>query len=103
MFIAMNRFRVAPGREADFEELWLSRDSHLKGVPGFVEFHLLKGPKGEDHRLYSSHSVWASLEAFEAWTQSDAFRQAHKGAKPSEGMYLGPPNFEGFEVLQTVS
>jgi len=30
MFIAMNRFRVAPGREGDFEELWLSRDSHLK-------------------------------------------------------------------------
>ncbi len=103
MFIAMNRFRVTPGREADFEELWLSRDSHLKGVPGFVEFHLLKGPDREDYRLYSSHSVWASLEAFEVWTQSEAFRQAHQGARPSEGMYLGPPNFEGFEVLQTVS
>jgi len=103
MFIAMNRFRVTPGREADFEELWLSRDSHLKGVPGFVEFHLLKGPDREDYRLYSSHSVWASLEAFEVWTQSEAFRQAHQGARSSEGMYLGPPNFEGFEVLQTVS
>ena len=30
----MNRFRLALGRESDFEELWLSRDSHLKGVPG---------------------------------------------------------------------
>ena len=96
MFIAMNRFKVAPGREGDFEEMWLSRDTHLKDVPGFQEFHLLKGPEGEDHRLYSSHSVWASKVAFEAWTQSDAFRKA------KEGMYLGPPNFEGFEVLQTV-
>jgi hypothetical protein len=40
--IAMNRFRVAKGSEADFEHVWLSRDSHLDKVPGFVEFHLLK-------------------------------------------------------------
>ena len=39
MYIAMNRFKVAPGSEAAFEHLWTSRDSHLSGVPGFVEFH----------------------------------------------------------------
>lgn len=44
MFIAMNRFRVAKGSETAFEQVWLSRDSHLEKVPGFVEFHLLKGP-----------------------------------------------------------
>ena len=42
MFIAMNRLRVAKGCEADFEQVWLSRDSHLDKVPGFVEFHLVK-------------------------------------------------------------
>jgi heme-degrading monooxygenase HmoA len=54
MFIAMNRFRVAKGSEADFEQVWLSRDSHLDKVPGFVEFHLLKGRKlrpGDDGHL----------------------------------------------------
>jgi len=29
----MNRFRVTLGRESDFEEVWLSRYSYLKGVP----------------------------------------------------------------------
>ena len=29
----MNRFRVTLGRESDFEEVWLSGDSYLKGVP----------------------------------------------------------------------
>jgi heme-degrading monooxygenase HmoA len=29
MFIAMNRFRVAKGSEAAFEQVCLSRDSHL--------------------------------------------------------------------------
>jgi len=51
MFIAMNRFRVVKGSEEAFENVWLSRDSHLDTVPGFVEFHLLKGPDAEDHTL----------------------------------------------------
>jgi heme-degrading monooxygenase HmoA len=102
MFIAMNRFRVAKGSEADFEQVWLSRDSHLDKVPGFVEFHLLKGPEAEDHTLYASHTIWASKAAFEDWTKSDAFRAAHKGAGDNKPLYLSHPQFEGFEVRQTV-
>jgi heme-degrading monooxygenase HmoA len=36
MFIAMNRFRVKRGAEEAFEKVWLSRDSYLDRVPGFV-------------------------------------------------------------------
>src|SRR5262249_51130530 len=77
MFIAMNRFRVKRGAEEAFEKVWLSRDSYLDRVPGFVEFHLLKGPEAEDHTLYSSHTVWQSKQAFEAWTKSEEFRASH--------------------------
>ena len=80
MFIAMNRFRVAKGSEAAFEQVWMSRDSHLEKVPGFVEFHLLKGPEAEDHTLYASHTVWESRAVFEAWTKSEAFLAAHSRA-----------------------
>lgn len=103
MFIAMNRFRVAKGREPDFEELWLKRDTHLADVAGFVEFHLLKGPEADDYALYASHTIWASRDDFEAWTKSEAFRAAHSQTGRVEGLYLGPPVFEGFEVLQTVT
>ena len=102
MFIAMNRFQVAPGKESDFEQLWLSRDSHLKSVPGFEEFHMLRGPARDDHVLYSSHTIWRSKADFEAWTRSEAFRAAHQAAGGHRGLYLGPPVFEGFEVIQTV-
>ncbi|MFB9969256.1 antibiotic biosynthesis monooxygenase family protein [Pseudoroseomonas cervicalis] len=102
MFIAMNRFQVIQGAEAEFEQVWTSRDSHLHTVPGFVEFHLLRGPAREDHTLYSSHTIWRSKADFEAWTQSEAFRAAHRGAGQSKPLYLGPPQFEGFEVIQTV-
>ncbi len=99
MFIAMNRFRIALGREEGFEELWRSRDSQLDQVPGFKEFHLLKGPSGEEATLYASHTVWASKEDFDAWTRSENFRKAHASARAPKGTYLGHPNFEGFDVV----
>ena len=102
MFIAMNRFKVLPGAEGAFEEVWVSRDTHLRGVPGFMSFHLLRGPAREDHVLYSSHSIWKDRAAFEDWTRSEAFRQAHRGAGDNKPLYAGHPEFEGFEVIQTV-
>ena len=102
MFIAMNRFRVAKGSEVEFEQVWLSRDSHLEKVPGFVEFHLLKGPEADDHTLYASHTVWETHSAFEAWTKSEAFRAAHSRAGDHKPLYLDHPQFEGFEVRLTV-
>jgi heme-degrading monooxygenase HmoA len=102
MFIAMNRFRVKRGCEADFEQVWLSRDTHLQKVPGFIAFHLLKGPEREDHTLYASHTVWQSRASFEAWTRSEEFRAAHARAGENKPLYLDHPQFEGFEVRQTV-
>jgi heme-degrading monooxygenase HmoA len=102
MFIAMNRFRVKRGSEEAFEQVWLSRDTQLTKVPGFVEFHLLKGPEHEDYTLYSSHTVWQSKATFEAWTKSEAFRLAHRDAGQNKPLYLDHPQLEGFEVRQTV-
>ena len=99
MYIAMNRFRIALGREDVFEEMWRSRESRLDQVPGFREFHLLRGASDEEATLFASHSVWESREAFEAWTDSEAFRQAHAQARAPEGTYLEHPRFEGFDVV----
>jgi heme-degrading monooxygenase HmoA len=100
MFIAMNRFKVIKGAEKDFEHLWLTRETHLREMPGFIVFHLLKGPEREDHVLYSSHTMWRSHADFEAWTKSEQFRKAHARAGSNKPMYLGHPEFEGFTVLQ---
>ena len=99
MFIAMNRFRIVKGKESEFERIWAERDSHLEGVPGFVEFNLLRGPEAEDHTLYASHSVWQSVQHFEDWTKSEAFRKAHSKAGGANDLYQGPPSFEGFESV----
>jgi heme-degrading monooxygenase HmoA len=80
----------------------LGRDTHLGGVPGFIAFHLLRGPAADDHTLYSSHTLWRSKDDFEAWTRSEAFRAAHASAGGNKPLYLGHPKFEGFEVIQEV-
>ena len=106
MYIAMNRFRVTTGAEGEFERIWAERDTHLGEVPGFIEFHLLRGPEAEDPTRYASHPLWQSQGAFEAWPKSDAFRKAHANAgnkrNSGKSIYLGPPQFEGFEAVQVV-
>ena len=100
MYIAMNRFTVAAQNEQEFEALWIGRDSQLNTLPGFVEFHMLKGPEENGLRLYSSHTVWANKANFEAWTKSEQFRKAHARAGNDRPLnILGHPEFEGFEVV----
>ncbi len=99
MFIAMNRFRITPGREADFIEVWRQRDSRLAEVSGFKSFNLLQGSSDAQATVFVSHSSWESAAAFESWTRSEAFRAAHAQAGQQKGLYLGPPHFEGFEAV----
>lgn len=99
----MNQFRVAPARGDEFERAWRERESYLAGVPGFREFHLLRGPlDGEgvaQARLYASHTVWQDEAAFRAWTESDAFRKAHAQGGKTVPLLLGPPRFTGWQVV----
>lgn len=101
MFIAMNRFKVVKESAQDFEQVWLGRDSQLGEMEGFLAFHMLRGPEAEDHILYSSHTTWRSRADFEAWTRSEQFRRAHARAPNAKSLYLGHPQFEGFEAIQS--
>jgi heme-degrading monooxygenase HmoA len=94
MYIAMNRFTVIPGKESAFEDMWKNRNTYLDEVPGFKEFHLLRGEGG----IFLSHSTWENYETFLAWTKSEAFQKAHAQGG-SKGLLQGPPQFSGYEVV----
>jgi heme-degrading monooxygenase HmoA len=101
MFIAMNRFQVVAGQEATFEEMWSSRETYLQEVPGFLEFSLLRNqPMGAPDKTteYISHSTWESREAFEAWTQSEAFNRGHAQGSV-QGVLAGPPVVALYEAV----
>ena len=102
MYLTMNRFRIKPGSEEQFEQIWKGRESKLPEVPGFVAFHLLKGPERDGYRLYASHTTWNREEDFVNWTRSEAFRQAHAGVGDNQNLYAGKPDLEMFESVQSI-
>ncbi len=77
MYIVMNRFQVAEGREGEFEEIWRTRDSYLKEVDGFREFNLLRGEGGD----FISHTIWGV----------NPRSKAESGAMRFTRRTLGPP------------
>lgn len=94
MYVVMNRFTIHAGKNSEFEGRWRDRQSHLGSVPGFVKFRLLK----LDETHYSSYAEWETEAAFVAWTQSEAFHQAHAKGVPT-GVMDGPPRLERWEVI----
>ncbi len=95
MFVAMNHFLVQAGRGYAFEQVWRERESFLQDVPGFVQFALLRG----DDEAYVSHSVWESRDAFEAWANSDAFTQGHRGGGSMADILAGHPEVKLWESV----
>ena len=59
----------------------------------------IKGATNKEFSLYVSHSEWSSEKDFWNWTKSESFRLAHKDAASHRDLYLGPPDYEGFEVI----
>lgn len=101
MYIAMNRFSILKGSEADFEDGWKNRQSRLKELTGFIDFQLLRCDTQDDDKttLYASHAVWQNKQDFINWTKSEQFKDAHKNAGERKALFAGPPRFEGFEVV----
>jgi len=95
VFAAMNRFRVYPDREGDFERIWKERQSFLKEVPGFVQFALLRGDDAGD---YISHSTWADRDSFLAWTRSEAFVRGHAQGS-LQGILASTPQLSLFSAV----
>jgi heme-degrading monooxygenase HmoA len=95
MFIAMNNFKVVPGKEEEFETIWKTRDTYLHDVPGIVRFALLRGQADGE---YISHSTWESRDAFVAWTQSEAFAAGHRQGSLM-GVLAGPPQVKLYESV----
>ena len=103
MFIAMNRFRVKPGSEAEFEAVWLNREVYLDAVPGFIEFHLpARASERGPHALFLAHGL-AQPGRFRGLDAIGSFPRRAQGGRRQQTAVSGPSAVRGFEVLQTVS
>ena len=102
MVVICNRIQVNPGHEADFEKMFLERDESqilhpLSAQPGFIRNDILRPTRGEPHVVLT---YWESREAFETWTHSASFKEAHSG-RPRPEIFAGPPHLEIHEVIRS--
>lgn len=111
MIVVTNRIPVAEGHEIDFEDRFSKRVHLVDEAPGFVrnEVHRPR-PVKFDHEsgrfvadpekqgYYEVKTWWRSMEDFERWVHSDAFREAHANRPPKE-MFAGPSVLEVHEVF----
>lgn len=95
MIITANRVPITKGYEREFEKRFERRLGAVDRVPGFIRNEVLRPVQG-DH--YVVLTYWESREAFEAWVQSESFRQAHANPAP-RGMFTGPSTLEVHEVI----
>ena len=105
MFVAMNKFKIISGKEADFESGWLGRDTYLSQLDGFQSFALLRNQTPESGVTeFLSYSTWRSEADFRAWMGSPEFHRAHTQAGSMEGVIAGPPQIALYDgVLEEVN
>jgi heme-degrading monooxygenase HmoA len=93
--VVANRIPVAKGWEEEFERRWKDRKWSIAKLPGFIRTEVLRPVDGGSY-VVMTH--WASMEDFEQWTNSEAFREAHADAPPKEA-FAGPSVLEIHELV----
>jgi heme-degrading monooxygenase HmoA len=99
MITVANRIPVKPEMAEAFEETFRNRDTNVDKYEGFVALQLLRPSKPEDP--YVIFTFWEKEENFRAWTQSDDFKEQHRGARETaKAVFSGPIKIELHEVVQ---
>ncbi|EFJ44621.1 hypothetical protein VOLCADRAFT_106286 [Volvox carteri f. nagariensis] len=116
----MNVFKVKPESYSDFEQVWKTRESRLKQMPGFVRFAMLRCENVPGKYISQAAleccegggTYWQSKEDFQNWTKSSQFAASHGGGSGGSGsgsgeskrpntmtMLEGPPSPELFSTV----
>ncbi len=102
MIVVSNRIPVHEDHHEAFEERFANRAADVETMPGFLSFHLLRPISPDDP--YVVMTFWESHEHYEAWINSEAFKQGHARAStlPREA-FLGRPTLEVMEVISSTA
>ncbi len=99
MIVVCNRIPVNPEYNDAFEKRFEERAHTVDGMAGFISFQLLRPTQPDTP--YVVMTFWESKELYEAWINSEEFKQSHaQGTLPKEA-FLGHPNIEVHKVIQS--
>ncbi|ASK60852.1 antibiotic biosynthesis monooxygenase [Virgibacillus phasianinus] len=77
-FVVMNNITVTEDGRTVFEDRFKRRSSAIESTPGFQAFRLLRPQSGNTYVVLTQ---WATIEDFDNWKNSDAFKEQHKNGK----------------------
>ncbi|WP_232697660.1 antibiotic biosynthesis monooxygenase [Brevibacillus daliensis] len=88
MIMVMNTIQVKNGCGDKLLE-GFQEPKGVQDFPGFVRMEVLATEGTEEFEEYKVCTTWESKEHFQAWVESDSFKQSHAkraGAGPSDHM-----------------
>lgn len=99
MYVVMNVLQVPAEGKERMKEMFAKSADNMKQVPGCVEFMFLDSSEENKQVVYTK---WETKEAFEAWTQSEAFRRAHDERRTGQSTATGS-KLETYEVVHSTN
>ncbi len=76
MILAISRFRVANGMEAEVRDAFVHRPHMVDSVPGFLGMETFTGR--EDPTVFYLVTRWRDSSSFQRWHHSSAHQQSHR-------------------------
>lgn len=83
MIVVTNRIKVKSGFAEKMAPMFTA-PSAMHDLEGFQKVEVLV-VSGEDHEIMDVNMYWEKQEQFEAWRNSDLFKQAHAHQGPPKG------------------
>lgn len=93
--IIIMKFKVAEGREREFEAYVEERTKAIKKTPGFKQIYLLTPLASKEYRLVS---WWDKIPDHEAWVRKESYELSHN--EKHAGLVIGTVPYEVAKVLK---
>ena len=97
MFVALSRFTIRNGMDAEVREAFQSRPHLVDGTPGFIDLQVMS-PLDQPAEIWLV-TRWRDEGSYRQWHRSHAYRESHEGIP--KGLKLVPKSAEVrfFEVF----
>lgn len=93
--IIIMKFKIADGREKEFESFVEERTRLIRKTPGFRQIYLLTPIGVKEYRLVS---WWDRIEDYEAWIRKESYELSHNAKH--QGLVIGTVPYEVAQVIK---
>ena len=94
-FVALSRFTVANGMEAEVRRAFANRPHLVDGTPGFVRMEVL-APLDDPREIWLL-TYWSDEASFQEWHRGHLHKEAHKGIPRGLKLVPGRTEIRHFE------